>query len=356
MKAYPNTFFDIEMIDSSALFVLKTLLQKGHKAYLVGGGVRDLLVNIRPKDFDIVTDARPQEVRRCFKRCYLIGRRFRLAHVHVEGKVIEVATFRKGEIESTALITEDNEFGDPEDDAKRRDFTINGLFFDLNENQIIDYVEGIEDIKKRQIATIGNPSARFRQDPVRMLRALKFQAKIGFDIEENTKKALEECLPFIVQSSQARLLEECLRILESSFSATFFRLSLKTKLLHHLFPTLSIFYETQKHPFYYLDIKDDWINQGQVFSRSCLFSLFVFEYFKVHLVTKYEGKKEPHMGQVTQDGIEFLNQLCAGFLHTPKRLKADANFILCSQFRFTPIGSRVKIRNTFFRAKDFLNA
>lgn len=356
MKHYSNTFFDFKKIDPNALKILNKLHQAGHTAYLVGGSVRDLLAGIDPKDFDIVTDAEPQEIKKLFKPCYLIGKRFRLAHVHFGKKVYEVATFRKGTIDSHALILEDNEFGNAEDDATRRDFTINALFFDAKKNEIIDYVGGIEDIKKRQIQTIGSAHARFRQDPVRMVRCLKFQAKLGFEIEKQTQTALVDCLPFIVQSSNARLLEEFLRILESSFSATFFRQSLKFKLLHQLFPTLSIFYESQNQPFHLLDLKDDLVSQNELFPRAMLFSLFVFQHFKAFILTEYEGKKEPHLGQIGACARDYLNSFGAHFIHIPKKLKATASFILTNQFRFTPLGEYKKFRLKFFKSKEFLNA
>ena len=168
-----------EKIDDQAYYVIMKLRNNGHKAYLVGGGVRDLLINVRPKDFDISTSATPEEVKKCFRNCILIGRRFRLAHVRFGKKIIEVATFRAGETENIDLIVRDNIWGTEEEDVLRRDFTINGLFYDPENHTIIDYVNGYEDIEKKIIRTIGNPSVRFKQDPVRMIRLLKFYARFG---------------------------------------------------------------------------------------------------------------------------------------------------------------------------------
>jgi poly(A) polymerase len=173
-----------EKIDADALFVLEKLRRAGHIAYLVGGGVRDLLLNKTPKDFDISTSADPDQIRRLFRNAILIGKRFRLAHIRFGEKIFEVSTFRSGSNEADTLILRDNDWGTPEQDALRRDFTINGLFYDPHTETVIDYVGGYPDIEKRILRTIGQPFLRFKQDPVRMLRLLKFRARFGFDIRQ----------------------------------------------------------------------------------------------------------------------------------------------------------------------------
>src|ERR671927_432652 len=188
-------------IDPDALKVLYRLRQADYIAYLVGGSVRDLLLGRRPKDFDIGTSAHPYQVKKLFRNCWIIGRRFRLAHVKFGNKVIEVATFRRqlepGEevvqdgvpapdpttSEGQHLIHRDNTFGTPEEDAFRRDFTINALFYDIATFSIIDYVGGLEDLQARVIRSIGDPEVRFLEDPVRMLRAIALAARLGFAIE-----------------------------------------------------------------------------------------------------------------------------------------------------------------------------
>ena len=184
-------------IDPDALKVLYRLSGLGYVAYLVGGGVRDLLLGRKPKDFDVGTSAKPNEVKRAFRNCFLIGRRFRLAHVRFGQKVIETATFRQnsqtvGEIIEHAAEgpLEDNTFGTPETDAYRRDFTVNGLFYNIKDFSVIDYVGGLKDLKKRLIRSIGDPMIRFREDPVRMMRAIKFSARLDFAIERKTEKAI----------------------------------------------------------------------------------------------------------------------------------------------------------------------
>ncbi|MCC8180058.1 MAG: hypothetical protein LIP23_03990, partial [Planctomycetes bacterium] len=167
-------------IDQDALKVLYRLSRNGYTAYLVGGGVRDLLLGRKPKDFDISTDAKPEEIRALFRNCILIGRRFRLAHIRYSDKIIETSTFRTTP-QMTADPTDpaadlfqrdDNIFGTPQEDALRRDFTINGLFYDIDTFSVIDYVGGLEDLEARRIRSIGDPCIRFREDPVRMVRAV----------------------------------------------------------------------------------------------------------------------------------------------------------------------------------------
>ena len=187
----------IDQIAAEAQKVIRHLVRSGHQAYLVGGCVRDLLLGRTPKDFDIATDATPSELRELFRNCRIIGRRFRLAHIIFGNKIIETATFRANprEDEETPptdelYIHRDNVFGTAEQDARRRDFTINGLFYDLSAEKVIDYVDGLDDLRSHSVRTIGDPNVRFREDPVRMLRAVKFAARLGFDIEDQTYRAL----------------------------------------------------------------------------------------------------------------------------------------------------------------------
>ena len=208
-------------IDKDALYVMAKLIQNGYVAYLVGGGVRDALMGKTPKDFDIVTSAKPEEIKRLFSNCLLIGRRFRLAHIRFGKKIIEVSTFRSGDINDSELILRDNSFGTPEEDVLRRDFTINGLFYDPKDHLVIDYVGGFEDLSKHLLKTIGNPTVRFKQDPVRMIRLLKFKARFNFNICKEAHLALDFCKEDILKSSPARLLEEFLRMLESGASLPF---------------------------------------------------------------------------------------------------------------------------------------
>ncbi len=235
-------------IDPDALKVLYRLYRAGFTAYLVGGGVRDLLLGRRPKDFDIGTSARPPQVRKLFRNCWLIGKRFRLAHIHFQGgKVVEVSTFRseptreEGEADNDLLVRQDNTFGTPEEDAMRRDFTINGLFYDIGTFSLIDFVGGMDDIQSRTIRTIGDPNIRFREDPVRMIRAIKFAARLDFDIERETWDAIIRHRFEILKSPPSRVLEEIARLLEGGAARRSFQLLAETGFLAILLPTVSAY-------------------------------------------------------------------------------------------------------------------
>ena len=212
----------ISDIDPDAVKILRRLTRFNHTAYLVGGCVRDLLLDRHPKDFDIGTTATPRQVRRAFSNCRIIGKRFRLAHIYFQnGKIIEVATFRArdgdgdgdaptppGGQDGDLLIRDDNIFGTPEEDALRRDFTINALFYDVNDENVLDHADGLGDLRRRLIRTIGDPEIRFREDPIRILRAIKFAARLDFEIEPGTLEALRQTRNLIPKAAPPRILEE----------------------------------------------------------------------------------------------------------------------------------------------------
>lgn len=225
-------------IDADALKVLYRLKNHGFAGYLVGGGVRDLLLGRRPKDFDIGTDAHPQQVKKLFRNCFIIGRRFRLCHVRFGRKVVEVSTFRRQAEpeEGDPLIRRDNTFGTPEQDAFRRDFTVNALFYDIATFSVIDYVGGLEDLRERVIRTIGDPALRFREDPVRMFRAVALAARLGFTIDRDSLEAIRFLRGEIVKSSPARLLEELYKVLRQGASRRSFELLHECGLLAYLLP------------------------------------------------------------------------------------------------------------------------
>ena len=245
-------------IDADALKVLYRLRQFNHIAYLVGGSVRDLLLGRTPKDFDIGTSAHPYQVKRLFRNCWIIGRRFRLAHVKFGLKVIEVATFRRQipagtEEEPVAvlpvpappsdavedpdlLVHHDNTFGTPEQDAFRRDFTLNALFYDIETRSIIDYVGGLEDIRAGVIRCIGVPEDRFQEDPVRMLRAVALAARLDFAIDTPILQAIERYHGELARSAPARLMEEIYKVLRAGFAEKAFRMLADTGLLAAIAP------------------------------------------------------------------------------------------------------------------------
>jgi poly(A) polymerase len=225
-------------IDADALKVLYRLKNHRFKAYLVGGGVRDLLLSRKPKDFDIGTDAHPQQVKKLFRNCFVVGRRFRLCHVRFGRKVVEVSTFRRQAPaeEGDTLIRRDNTFGTPEEDAFRRDFTVNALFYDIATFSVIDYVGGLEDLQDRLIRTIGDPAVRFREDPVRMLRAVALASRLGFTIDRDTLEAIRFLRGEIVKSSPARILDELYKILRQGASRQTFQTLHDVGLLAYLLP------------------------------------------------------------------------------------------------------------------------
>lgn len=224
-------------------------MRHGHKAYLVGGGVRDLLLNRTPKDFDIATDATPRKIKELFRNSRIIGRRFKLIHVFFRGnKIIEVSTFRdvseqpevdEGEVTETQLITRDNTYGTEVTDALRRDITINGLFYDLGTFSIIDYVGGMRDIRDRIIRIIGDPDVRFAEDPVRLMRVCRHAAKSGFGIEPNCYASLKRNAELIKSSAPMRVFEELKKDFASGYLLATLRLLADAKLLDYLLPELS---------------------------------------------------------------------------------------------------------------------
>ena len=228
------------------------LIDKGFEAYLVGGCVRDLLLDRTPKDYDIATEARPPQVKRTFPRnCRIIGRRFKLAHLHFHGntKILECSTFRRTPQErpegegddADLLITRDNEFGTAEEDALRRDFTVNALFLDPTRDLIVDHCKGLEDIEAKVIRTIGDPVVRFREDPVRILRAAKFAGRLGFTVEKHTLAAMGETAEDLVRAAPPRVLEEILRLLRSGHAKSSFELLRDVGAIEHLIPVVGKF-------------------------------------------------------------------------------------------------------------------
>ena len=254
-------------ISPNALKVLYRLKEAGYQGFLVGGAVRDLLLGITPKDFDVATNALPDEVRRLFRNCRLIGRRFRLAHVHFGQEIIEVATFRAAAaperedaeddgdedaaarapataaddpahraFDTTGRILRDNIYGTIEEDVWRRDFTANGLYYNIDDFSIWDFVDGVSDVRARRLKLIGDPETRYREDPVRMLRAVRFAAKLDFSIEPGTEQPIQRLAYLLDGVPPARLFDECLKLFLSGFGLKSFRLLQQYGLFEHLFP------------------------------------------------------------------------------------------------------------------------
>ncbi|MCP4445139.1 MAG: polynucleotide adenylyltransferase PcnB [Myxococcales bacterium] len=239
-----------ELIDQDAGDVVRRLSQSGYQAYLVGGCVRDLLLNRNPKDFDVSSSATPSEIKHLFRNCRIIGRRFRLAHIFFGSKIIETATFRanprvNADGDAELLIHRDNVWGTDTEDALRRDFTINGLFYDVEEEIVIDHVEGMADLRKRLIRTIGEPGIRFQEDPVRMLRAIKFAARLGFSVEDETYCAILVHRADVSKCSQPRVLEELYRLLRGGASRRSIELLSDTGIISVLSQHLATLYQAR---------------------------------------------------------------------------------------------------------------
>jgi poly(A) polymerase len=279
---------DHELVDERALNVVRTLQERGFEAYIVGGAVRDLLVGLKPKDFDVATDATPEEVKACFRRAFIIGRRFRIVHVvHGRGRdheVIEVSTFRAHldsqdaeqvngnertskkalsnmthAVDASGRVLRDNVWGPQDEDAARRDFTVNAMYYDPHTGDVIDYHHGFEDAKKRVIRMIGDPAARYREDPVRIIRAVRFAAKLnklGFTLEPRTAKPLKAMLKLLADVPQSRLFDEMLKLLQTGHALASIQQLKVLGLAKGIYPLLDVVVERADTPFVSAALQD----------------------------------------------------------------------------------------------------
>ena len=268
--------FDKQLLDPDALKIVKKLNKTGYEAYLVGGCIRDLLLGYAPKDFDIATNATPEQIQKLFKRSRIIGRRFKLVHIIFSArKFIEVATFRSGRSNSTStkgMVLRDNFYGSLEDDVFRRDLTINGLYFDVQNSEVIDYVGGLDDLKKQQIKMIGNPSERFEEDPVRMIRAVRFKAKLKATIDLNLNKSILNNAHLIQNIPPARLYEEVIKLFHNENSLDVFRELSNLGILKYLFS------QTQEDSFVSASLNNtsERIKTGNSVTPAFLFAVFLW--------------------------------------------------------------------------------
>jgi len=227
--------------------VIHRLSAGGHRAYLVGGGVRDILLNRNPKDFDVATDAHPEQIKNLFRNSREVGRRFRIVHIRFGREIIEVSTFRKQPSDTSAKnsgpVMDDNAYGSFEEDVMRRDFTINALYYDLINDEIIDLVGGITDLENNAIRIIGDPVKRFREDPVRMLRAIRFKAKLGFNLADDISKEIHRSGQLLEQIPAARLFEETLKLFMSGHAAKSFQALVQHGLFQRLFPRVETHFQ-----------------------------------------------------------------------------------------------------------------
>jgi poly(A) polymerase len=237
-----------ERLSPAAAKVCSVLREAGFSAYVVGGAVRDLLLGITPKDFDIATDARPEQVKPLFRRAIIIGRRFRLVHVMLSGETVEVSTFRSADGDTSekdehGRVLRDNVYGTQEGDARRRDFTVNALYYDAANEEVIDFHGGLADLKKRLLRVIGDPVTRYREDPVRMLRAVRLAAKLGLTLDADTREPIRSLAPLMERVPPARLFDEMLKLLLSGHASACLRQLRDVGLQKGLLPLLDVILE-----------------------------------------------------------------------------------------------------------------
>lgn len=351
----PDHCISRKNIDSDALKVLYRLSSLGYTAYLVGGGVRDLLMGREPKDFDVGTSAKPVEVKKAFKNCFLIGRRFRLAHVRFAGgKIIETATFRQNSQSVGEIIEhasegplEDNTFGTPETDAYRRDFTVNGLFYDIKDFSVIDWVGGMKDIEKKIIRSIGDPEIRFQEDPVRMMRAVKFSSRLGFTIERKTLAAMKKYHSCILNAAVPRVCEEVFRLFPYGHSKEAFKLMWECGMLGDLLPELASYINSSGGAkcviWKYLAILDKYENfmadKGYEVSNALRAAVL--------MTGLYKAEKKNAQGRAVM-------QLMLQSLKIPKAVYFTASLLLESSRRLS--AAPVKGKSRFIYNRDFLDA
>ena len=380
-------------ISPNAVRVLYRLKESGHLAYLVGGGVRDLLLGREPKDFDIATNASPNEVKRVFRNCRLIGRRFRLAHIHFHDEIIEVATFRSNitdESEAPAaagavvmpeppapapggvasplpaaapatsrprpprmlktedgMILRDNVFGTPEQDAIRRDFTVNALFYSIADYSVIDYVNGMADLRNGLIRIIGDPVVRFTEDPVRMVRAVRFAALLGFEIEARTYQALLEHKDKIGLASPARMYEEVQKLFLLGEGEKTFQMLRHTGMFGVLFPHLNAWIDTEADGFPQtwvgkaLEWVDVCVQTGRKVEPHILFSLMFGKYIEEKWKRLRESGMAP-LDALDNAVAEFLGEVVPR-VQIPRKAALAIRDILWNQGRFEKIQGKTPL-------------
>jgi len=347
------------------------LKESGYQAHLVGGGVRDLLLGREPKDFDIATDAHPEDVRRLFRNCRLIGRRFRLAHVVFGREVIEVATFRavhEAGADSSAQQTDeegrlvrDNVYGDIEGDAFRRDFTVNALYYNVADFSIVDYTGGMADIDAGLLRLIGDPDTRYREDPVRMLRVVRFATKLGFRIEANTEEPITRLASLLGDIPPARLFDEMLKLFMGGSALDNFEMLRHYNLFGQLFPMTEQSLSYEGNCFQALVTRgmkntDTRIVEGKPVTPAFLFAVFLWQPVRER-AAKLEAEGQHPVQALQHAGSQVIIEQAA-VMSTPKRFSLPMREIWMLQLRLEDMGgrrSRRMLSHPRFRAAyDFL--
>ncbi len=326
-------------MSSAAQRTCETLHKAGFKAYIVGGGVRDSLLGLRPKDFDVATNATPQEISKLFRRSRLIGRRFQIVHVLYGREIIEVSTFRavqtEAETDDHGRVLRDNVWGTLEEDAARRDFSINALYYDPIADQVLDFHDGVRDLQARVIRMIGDPATRFREDPVRLLRVARFAAKLGFTIEERTRAPMRELAGLLSNVPSARLFDEMLKLLLSGHALASLHQLRAEGLQHGLLPLLDVILEQPDGERFIataLAKTDARIAEGRTVSPGFLFATLLWERVNVLWARHREEGLNPI--PALNLAIDEVLEAQAGKLAIHKRFVADMREIWSLQPRF----------------------
>lgn len=331
-------------INPNALKVLYRLNSGGYKAYLVGGCVRDLLLDYKPKDFDIATDARPEEIQRLFRNCRLIGKRFRLAHIIFGKEIIEVATFRTHHKNATheqhakmqqGMIIRDNVFGEIEDDAWRRDFSINALYYDIADFSVVDYVNGMHDIQHKILRIMGNPEERYHEDPVRLLRAVRIMGKLDLKISQETERPIVPLRHLLQQVSPARLFTEVVKFFQEGKTLATFHLLQKYHLFAELFPETAAHLKNPSAQLLLekaLAASDQRKREEKSISPAFLFAVFLWHPVSAH-TTKNKSSGMPAY-IACENAIHHVFKKQLERLTIPKNMLAIVREVCLLQHRF----------------------
>lgn len=351
-----------QQISKNALSVLYRLDEAGYRALLVGGAVRDLWLGKKPKDFDVATNATPEQIARLFHNCRLIGRRFRLAHVHFGRDIIEVATFRGHHKQShSGMIKRDNVYGKVEEDALRRDFTINALYYDIQDGSILDYASGLADLKHRKIRLLGQPQLRYAEDPVRMIRAIRFAAKLNFTIQIDAERLIYKQAALLRNVPPARLFDEVLKLFLGGNAIKTFALLRQYQLFPLLFPlTEKSLKQNEIWTFKLIQQgmqnTDQRIQEGKPVTPAFLFAIFLWESIRCH--AKKMETNGLHSYPALQQAISSAMAKQLKYIAIPKRISSQIREIWTLQYRFQNTHSKkakALLEHPRFRAAyDFL--
>ena len=331
---------DRALVSRSAIRTCETLQAAGFRAYIVGGAVRDLLLGIAPKDFDVATDATPEQVKSHFRRAIIIGRRFRIVHVIFGSETIETSTFRaldngNRDTDEHGRVLADNVFGEQHEDAARRDFTVNALYYDPTRQEVLDYHDGVRDVRRRRLRIIGNPEMRYREDPVRMLRAVRFAAKLGFEIDAETREPIGRLADLIGNVPAARLFDEMLKLLTGGHAVACIE-RLRAEGLHHgLLPLLDVILEQpQGERFVMLALSrtDERVRAGKHIAPGFLFATLLWHEVLAQWNTR--TATGAHRIPALHEAIDHVLDVQTEKLAIHRRFTADMREIWVMQPRF----------------------